>query len=144
MSTVYDDLLRRSSRVVPIREGKVSIRPAGTGPYIDIGYCRIESNEPAAVTVKNALGGRQVLGYNDRLEVSWLQTSPSEMAALKTLQDGEHDVKLTRTDEGGNTEEIIYEGYYMQLLPALQQGKIKMILEGQISVAQMEARMVVS
>ena len=144
MSTVYNDLLRRSSRIVPIREGRVSIHPAGTGSYIDIGYCRIESSEPAAVTVKNALGGRQVIGYNDRLEVSWLQTSTAEMAALETLQEGEHDVKLTRTDEGANTEEIIYEGYYMQLLPGLQRGKIKMIIEGQISVAQMEARMVVS
>ena len=142
--TVYDNLLRRSSRVVPVREGKVSIRPAGTGSYIDIGYCRIESNDPAAVTVKNALGGRQVIGYNDRLEVSWLQTSTSEMAALGTLQDGEHDMKIVRTDEGGNTEELVYPGYYMQLLPGLQRGKIKMILEGQISVAQMEARMVVS
>ena len=142
--TVYDDLLRRSSRVVPIREGKVSIRPAGTGGYVDIGYCRVESSEPAAVTVKNALGGRRVLGYNDRLEVSWLQTSTSEFAALETLQDGEHDVKLSRTDESGNTEEQVYAGYYLQLLPGLQQGKIKMILEGQISVAQMAERMVVS
>ncbi|MCG8345538.1 MAG: hypothetical protein MI685_10350 [Chlorobiales bacterium] len=142
--SIYDNLRRRSSRVVPIREGKVSIRPAGTGQYIDIGYCRIESDDPAAVTVKNALGGNRVIGYNDRLEVSWLQTSTAEMAALATLLEGEHDMKLVRTDESSNTEELLYEGYYLQLLPGLQQGKIKMILEGQISVAQMQARMMVS
>lgn len=141
--SVYDGLLRRTSRVTPVREGKVSLRPSGSGAYVDIGFCRIESDEPAAITVKHALGGRRVFGYNDRLEVSWLQTSTSEMAALATLQDGEHDVKLTRTDECGSAEERVYEGYYMQLLPGLQQGKIKIIFEKMLSVAQMEARMVV-
>ena len=146
-ATVYDDLLRRSSRIVPIREGKVSLRPAGTGPYIDIGYCRIESDEPAAVTVKHALNGRRVIGYSDRLEISWLQTSMSEMAALVTLQKSEHDLKISRIreeDEGGGTEERLYEGYYLQLLPNLQRGRIRMILEKQISVAQMGTRMVIA
>ncbi|MCG8345540.1 MAG: hypothetical protein MI685_10360 [Chlorobiales bacterium] len=143
----YDDLARRSSRAVPVRSGKVFIRPAGTGSYIDIGYCRIESDGPAAVTVKHALNGRRVIGYNDRLEISWLQTSTAEMAALETLQNSEHDLKISRTrgdDEGGGTEERMYEGYYLQLLPKLQRGKFMMILEKQISVAQMGTRMVVT
>ncbi|MEI6846562.1 MAG: hypothetical protein WCK32_00760 [Chlorobiaceae bacterium] len=144
--SIYDNLLRRSSRIIPQREGKVSLRAAGSGSYVDIGYCRIESDEPAAITVKNAIGGRMVIGYNDRIEISWLQTSTYELAALTTLQDGEHDIKISRTlaaDEGSGTEERTYLAYYMQLLPGFGAGKIKIILEKQLSVAQMQARMVI-
>lgn len=141
--TVYDNLLRRSSRVVPVREGRVSVRPSGSGSYIDIGYCRIDTDEPAAITVKTGLMGRRVLGYNDRLEISWLQTSIDEQAAIETLQSGEHDIKLTRAidaADGGGTEERIYSAYYLQILPNLQQGRYKIIAEKMLSVAQKAAQ----
>ncbi len=147
MPTVYDALSRRSSRVVPVREGRVSVRPSGSGSYVDIGYCRVESDEPAAITVKNAIGGRMVLGYSDRLEITWLQTSASELAALQTIQEGLHDMVLTRSrepDEGAGTESRYYLAYFLQLLPSLKDGKIKIILEKQLSVAQFMARMVIS
>jgi len=140
--TVYENLLRLSSRVVPVREGLVSVRPSGSGVFYNIGYCRIETDEPAAITVKNALSGRMVLGYNDRLEVSWLQTSTAELAALASLQSGEHDIKLSRTTESSGTEEILYTAYFLQILPGLQQGRMKIIAEKMISVAEMAARMV--
>lgn len=140
----YDDLNRRSSRVIPVREGRVFLCPAGDDAFIDIGYCRIESDEPAAITVKHGLGGRRVVGYNDRLEVSWLQTSEVEMAALDALQSGEHDLKLVRTrgdDEGGGNEERLYSSYFLQVLPNLSQGKMKIILEKMISVSEMSERL---
>ncbi|GEM_PF-2980828 len=142
--TIYDNLGRYPSRVIPIREGRVEIQLSGAGPYKDIGYCRIECDEPAAITVKTALGGRRVLGYNDRLEITWLQTGSSEMAALFGLQNGEHDIKLSRkrdVSEGGGEEIRMYLAYFMQLLPSLGKGEIKMIFEKQISVAEMQRRM---
>lgn len=143
MPTVYDNLGRLPSRVIIGREGKVSIRPSGVGLYKDIGYCCVVTDEPAAITVKNALGGRKVLGYSDRLEIRWLQTSQAEMSALQTLMNGAHDIQLSRVQESGVIEERKYLGYWMQLLPGLAKGEIKMIFEKQISVAEMAERMVV-
>jgi len=142
--TVYDDFARRSSRVVPGRDGRVFVRPAGVGEFVDIGYCRVESDEPAAITVKHGLGGRRVLGYNDRLEISWLQTSTMEMAALEELQSGEHDLKIVRNrddDEGAGVEYRLYEGYYLQLLTGLASGKMKLLAEKMIGVDEMSDRL---
>ena len=145
MSTGFDDMLRLSSRVILARGGRVFLRPAGSEVFVDIGYCRIESDESAAITVKHALSGRRVIGYSDRLELTWLQTSVSEMGALSVLLGSEIDLKLSRVreaDEGGGSEERLYLAYFMQLLPSLGKGEIKMILEKQMSVAQFQSRMV--
>ncbi len=144
--TIYDNLLRRSSRVVPVREGRVSVRPSGSGSYVDIGYCRIESDEPAAITVKNALGGRMVIGYSIRLEISLLQTSMSEIVAMPTIQAAAHDIKITRSleDEGLVSEERLFTEFFIQLLPGLKDGKIKFIAEGQMSVLALAAHLTVT